>query len=71
MLPGVFPVIDQRWLQNIAQKTKRSTRDAAECVTDVLTTSDLFGDLLLYKPEQHRIYLFYMIKINNNNIQST
>ena len=70
MLPGVFPVIDQRWLQNIAQKTKRSTRDAAECVTDVLTTSDLFGDLLLYKPEQHRIYLFYMIK-NNNNIQST
>ena len=70
MLPGVFPVIDQRWLQNIAQKTKRSTRDAAECVTDVLTTSDLFGDLLLYKPEQHRIYLFYMIK-NNKNIQST
>ena len=50
MLPCVCSVIDHRWRQNVVRtKKKLAQLGAAECVTDVLTTShfDVLWDLLL------------------------
>ena len=64
MLSCVCLVINHRWCQNVVSVGKKCMQGTAECVTGVLITFDVFWDLLLYRPQQHRIYLLNTIKCN-------